>query len=260
MKIVSFNLRCVWNGAVDGKNSFVHRAGFIYEKITAERPDVLAFQEVVPQSLELLKRMLPEYEFYGSKRGEGFVGAEGLYTAFRKDKFSLVSGDIFWLSPTPSVMGSRFENQSECPRVCISVKLRNKKTSETLRVINVHLDHVSDEARKLGMRCLFDYAIDKNATDKQPTVILGDFNAVPTSETMKAAFAEDWLFEVSKIKKGTTWHDFGRVNHKIIDFVFVTEELQKRVKSSVLWKDKTNGIYLSDHYPVCVEFEEKKGV
>ena len=254
MKIVTWNLRCVWKKG-DGINSFVHRAGLIYEKIVAELPDVIAFQEVIPAALELLKRVLPEYEFFGSFREKG-VGKEGLFTAFRKEKFTVAAGDNFWLSPTPYVAGSRFKRQSECPRVCVCVKLRNKTTFETFRVINVHLDHLSDEARKLGLRCIFDYVKSRDAEDMQPTVILGDFNAVSTSETMRSVFAEDWIFEVSNIKKGTTYHGFGKVKNKIIDYVFVTEELKRRAVSSALWKDETSGVYLSDHYPVCVEFEE----
>ena len=54
IKIVTFNLRCVWNG-VDAQNSFVHRAGLIWEKVNEEKPDVIAFQECVPQSVEILK-------------------------------------------------------------------------------------------------------------------------------------------------------------------------------------------------------------
>ena len=56
MKIVTWNLRCQWK-EVDGVNAFIHRAGFIYEKTMQELPDVIAFQEIVPQSLELLQRM-----------------------------------------------------------------------------------------------------------------------------------------------------------------------------------------------------------
>ena len=62
MKIVTFTLRCAWRG--DGINSFIHRAVAIYEKILAEKPTVIAFQEVIPASLEVLKRLLPEYEFF----------------------------------------------------------------------------------------------------------------------------------------------------------------------------------------------------
>ena len=44
MKIVTFNLDCCWDGA-EGINSFIHRAGMIYERINAEKPDIIAFQE-----------------------------------------------------------------------------------------------------------------------------------------------------------------------------------------------------------------------
>ena len=63
VKIVSFNLRCVWKG--DGINAFIFRAGMIYDKIMREMPDVLAFQEMSVDHLKLLQRMLPEYDFCG---------------------------------------------------------------------------------------------------------------------------------------------------------------------------------------------------
>ena len=37
MKIVSFNLRCVWQG--DGINAFIFRAGMIYDKIMRDQAD-----------------------------------------------------------------------------------------------------------------------------------------------------------------------------------------------------------------------------
>ena len=73
MKIVTWNLRCIWSG-YDGIYSFVHRAGIIYDKIMMEMPDVIGFQEVTVDSLQLMKRMLPEYEFFGSFREENFIG------------------------------------------------------------------------------------------------------------------------------------------------------------------------------------------
>ena len=254
MKIVSFNLRCCWRE--DKQNSFVCRAGLIYEKITTERPDIIAFQEVVPQSLELLKRMLPEYEFFGSRREKDFTG-EGVYTAFRKDAYALMASDVFWLSPTPFVTASRFEKQSLCPRICVSTKLRNIKTLETFRVFNLHLDHESDEARRLGLQCVYEYIDRQNGADKQPVVILGDFNATPESETMQSVFALGWLFEASRAISGTTFHDFGRRTDCKIDYIFATEEWKDRVVNAYAWTDEFFGTYLSDHYPICVEFIEK---
>ena len=35
----------------------------------------------------------------------------------------------------------------------------------------------------------------------------------------------------------------------------MSDELAKNVKSVSAWEDEMNGIYLSDHYPVCAELE-----
>lgn len=137
MKLVTFNLSCDWNSC-DGINSFVHRAGMIYDRILEEMPDVLAFQEVIPRSLDFLRRLFPEYEFFGQLRTEHFDG-EGLYTAVRRDTYDATAFEAFWMSPNPYEPGSRFPEQSECPRVCILTDLRNRKTGERLRLLNVHL-------------------------------------------------------------------------------------------------------------------------
>jgi hypothetical protein len=132
MKIVTWNLRCVWMFG-DGVNSFIHRAGMIYQKIESEKPDVIAFQEVVKESLDYLVKLFPEYEFFGSLRSEDYA-YEGLYTAYRKDKFALLRSDIFWLSPEPYKAGSRFEEQSIYPRICVVTELRNKQNNEIFRL------------------------------------------------------------------------------------------------------------------------------
>ncbi len=251
MKIVSFNLRYQWMG--DGANSFVHRAGFIYDKIRKEAPDVIAFQEMTKNALELLKRMLPEYAFYGSMRTANYDG-EGLYTAVKKSAFEIVGGEIFWLSPTPHVAGSRFEKQSPCPRLCVMAEIRNGSDRSTYRVFNVHLDHVSDEARQLGLQCLFTFMDGYDQKHKLPTVLLGDFNAQPDSDTMKTCNARAQIVDVTKEITGT-FHDFGKTENDKIDYVYLSRELEKRVESVCLWEDVHDGIYLSDHYPVCVQLK-----
>ena len=252
IKIVSFNLRCQWMG--DGVNAFVHRVGFIYDKIRNEQPDVIAFQEMKEKFLELLKKMFPEYAFYGSMRTASYDG-EGLYIAVRKETVSMLSTDVFWLSPTPYVAGSRFEKQSTCPRVCVATKLRNLQTNEVFRVIDVPLDHISDEARILGMRCLLSYVEESNARDLLPTVILGDFNATPNSETIREMNAQSAFFEATKCVETTTFHNFGKLDDCKIDYIYVSKEWQNKKISVSLWQDEHEGIYLSDHYPLCATIE-----
>jgi endonuclease/exonuclease/phosphatase family metal-dependent hydrolase len=254
MKIVAWNLRCLWKD-VDGVNAFIHRAGFIYDKIMEEKPSVIAFQEVVPQALELLKRMLPEYEFFGSFRTADY-GQEGLFVAFLKDEFTLLGADSFWMSPTPYVAGSKFAEQSDCSRVCIYTRLLYKKTLEVFNLFDVHLDHISDLAKQLGLEVLFDY-IDRrgDAVNKGKTVILGDFNARRDSKTMEFATSKEWLVDSTK-DVGGTFHDFGREAPRQIDYILVSKELENRIENVSLWKDEHFGIYLSDHYPVVLALKE----
>ena len=250
MKIVSFNLRCPWKN-YDGINDMVHRIGFIYDKIKTEKPSVIAFQEVREEACEALQKILPEYEFFGTLREEGY-SVEGLYTAIRKDGFSFIGNEVFWLSPTPFVVGSRFENQSECSRICLVSKIRNKTTNEVVRVLNVHLDHISDQAKILGLKCVYEFLDEYEKKQKLPSVLLGDFNAQPQDETIQFAKSKEGLFEVTEDIK-ITFHNFGDPNdQRKLDYIFLSNELKDRVQGVELWTDNKDGIYLSDHYPVCL--------
>ena len=139
MKIVTFNIRTRWDN--DGINSFIHRIGLIYEKINEERPEVVAFQEVTEKHIDVLRKIFPDYDFYGSGRLEDRTG-EGLYTAYLKSKFDLVSERVFWLSDTPNVPGSRFKSQSIYPRICVYTLLSDKESKEQFGFYNVHINSI----------------------------------------------------------------------------------------------------------------------
>ena len=254
MKIVSWNLRCVWNSG-DGINAFIHRAGMIYEKIKTEKPDVIAFQEVVKESLEYLTKLFPEYEFFGSFRSADYA-YEGLYTAYRKDIFTLLRSVVFWLSPNPYEAGSRFEDQSPYPRLCVMTELRDKQNNEIFRLYNVHLDHEPNTARLLGLTTVFTHIDNRNELMNAPTVLCGDFNSEPHEEVIQFANSRtDFKDFTSQFE--TTFHDFGRRTACKIDYVFISKDWWGRVEESKLWDDCHEGIYLYDHYPVCVQVQEK---
>lgn len=265
MKIVTYNLRCVYE-KWDGVNSFIHRAGLIYEKINSEKPDIIAFQEVVEKSKILLEKLLPEYIFLGHFREADYTG-EGVFTAIKKDRFEVLGFEDFWLSPTPAIAGSRYENQSDCPRTCLMTQLKDKICGKILRIYNIHLDHISDEARRNGMECVFDYVKKKNAELETAAVILGDFNALPQDGVMKMCdeHANPKFYDVTK-NIAYTYHDYGRCKQKI-DYIYMTKDLSDILKRVYTWNDEcvwhkdiyhgadVPHIYLSDHYPVCAEIE-----
>ncbi len=255
IKILTFNVRCDWNG--DGINSFVYRSGFICDRISEYKPDVIMFQEVNGNLfLDILKKMLPEFEFFGQFRNDDFTG-EGLYTAVRRDRLQALAFESFWISPTPYVPGSRYENQSNCPRVCVVLKLRDIKSGEIFRTFNVHLDYISEEVRISGIKCVLEKAREYAQKHYVPFIIAGDFNAEPSEEAIKICheYKPTGLFEATKDIK-ETFHDFGRRKPgSKIDYIFVTPSIRKNIIDVYAWKDENDGIYLSDHYPICMELD-----
>lgn len=154
MKIVTFNLRC--DNDYDAENRWQFRKGLVLDKLDAEKPDAVGFQEVTPAMGDFLKRWMSEYLFVGCGRDADY-GGENNMVGIRRDRFELMSLETFWLSDTPDVPGSRYENQSECPRVCTHVILRTLDANRLFHLYNTHLDHVSDEARVLGARALMEH-------------------------------------------------------------------------------------------------------
>ncbi len=246
MKIVTFNLRHVYDG--DGINSLAHRAFLIYDKIKEEKPDVVAFQEMREKPLEVFEQLFGnEYIFAGQLREENYSD-EGLYTMIRKESMQLLGLETIWLSPTPYVVASRFENQSEYSRICTQTLVRHKESGQVMNIFNIHLDHISEEARVLGINCAFDFIEEHTKKRSCPLVLLGDFNALPDSETISLC-KERFTDVTGKIE--TTFHDFGRTASKI-DYIFMSDELRNDVKDVKIWDNCENGIYLSDHYPIEV--------
>lgn len=258
MNIVTFNLRYEWQGG-DKENAFIHRAGFIYDKILREKPAVIAFQEVVPQSLTLLRRMLTEYEFFGGMRTERLDG-EGVYFAFLREELTSLGGEVFWLSPTPYLPGSRFEVQSRLPRIGVYLRLAVRASGEILHLMNLHLDYISEEAARLGLTAALDYITARgDGIDRARTVILGDFNVTPESTALAPLAGCDWLYDATAGLSGS-FHDFGRRRNAAgeredakIDYIYLSCALRERVREVSLWQDEDSGIYLSDHYPICLQ-------
>lgn len=248
LKIVSFNIRCVYNAEVDGQNSFIHRAGMIWEKIEKEKPDVVAFQEVTPDILTLLKVLMPDYTFHGHGRLKDYSG-EGLYTAVKNQTVDSLGTEVFWIGPEPNKPESRFAEagQSVCPRICVTSVLKHRKSEKLFRVYNVHLDHKA--ARMEGAQCVLSAIKTDNARIKLPAVLLGDFNDTPESAPVK--LVSETMTDITTEFK-TTFHAYGTWKEDFkIDYIFLSPEWEHCEVKTKLWKDKANGILLSDHYPVC---------
>ncbi len=251
IKIVTYNLRSTWKG--DGINGFIHRAGMIFDKINAELPDIIAFQEVIPKHIKFLKTAFPQYHFTGHGREEGYDG-EGVFTAILKDTMMEIGNETVWISPTPHIIASKFEKQSINSRACHITQVRNRANGHLYRIFNIHLDHEYQEARVLGMKCVLDFVDRKNSELDISTIILGDFNATPQTEEIEIINNHGKYTDITN-HIPFTFHNYGKQQDKI-DYIYVNKDMKNNLKSVYIWDDVDNGIYLSDHYPICAEFEE----
>lgn len=250
MKVVTFNIR--GDFGVDGANDFCHRKPLILQKLAREQPDIIGFQEVLPHMAQWMRQSLPGYDIVGCGREADLTG-EQMTVAFRRGKYQLIEMRTFWLSPTPLTPGTRYPEQSYCPRTVTALLLMESATGQVCRVVNTHLDHEGSVARRLGLEQLLRHLDAVDFLPDAPVVLMGDFNAAPASEELRVLHARpDYADATAGV--GGTFHGFMTVTEpEQIDYIFVkgAKDLQPPVK----WTDAADGVYLSDHYPVCVELQ-----
>lgn len=245
MKLVTFNIRCDFNQ--DGKNSFQFRKPLIVKKIKEEQPDILCFQEVLPHVAAWLKEVLTDYYVVGCGRNEE-LRDEQVTVAYKKSRFNLIAMDTFWMSPEPSVPGSRYEEQSICPRVCTEVLLEDMQEGKVFRLLNLHLDHIGVKARILGLRQVMKKLKEETLFKDAPVIVTGDFNAEPDGEEIKEMASFRNLKNVTE-NIGITYHGFEPEDEpESIDYIYVSQNIC--CQGVEKWQDRQDGVWLSDHFPI----------
>ena len=248
MKIVSFNIR--GDFGVDGANNFDHRKPLILQRIRTSAPDIVGFQAVMPHMAAWLQESFPAYTVVGCGRGADLQG-EQMTVMFRRDRFSLLEMQTFWLSPTPHVPGSRFAEQSHCPRTATALLLLENATGRAFRVVNTHLDHEGSLARQLGLQQVLTHIDHAALLPDVPVVLMGDFNAPPDSPEL-AVMADFPGYVHATANLGTTFHAFmADPDGPQIDYIFLRDF--QTVSKAEKWQDTNGPVCLSDHYPVCVD-------
>jgi endonuclease/exonuclease/phosphatase family metal-dependent hydrolase len=138
--------------------------------------------------------------------------------------------------------------------------LRRKADKQVFWVYNNHLDHISDQARILGIHKVLDRVSGDQQKFAFPVFICGDFNARSDSETIR--YCENYAdFPIVELNKGCglTCHNYGTYKmgdpYDHIDYIYVNKETAANPYTVTVWTDTTDGIWLSDHYPICAEVE-----
>lgn len=245
MKIVTFNIRCDYGQ--DGDNNFCFRKPLILEKLRQERPDIICFQEVLPHVAVWLKEALPEYYVIGCGRSE-VLEDEQAAIAYRRDSMNLIQMETYWLSERPYEPASRYPDQSICPRVTTEAVFQELATKQVFRVANTHLDHEGPLARQQGLRQIMTKLGEAALFSQAPAIVTGDMNAEPDSREMAVMKEYPGYVDVTA-GIGITYHGYMRTEQPCcIDYIFAKGFV---CDSVVKWTDQRDGVFLSDHYPVC---------
>lgn len=250
MKFLTCNIR---RGVCDdGINSFEYRKTYLLDKLLTEKPDIACFQEVMPFVADWLTDSLSDYVVIGCGRTRDLED-EQMTVAFRKDRFSLLNMETFWFSPYPHYPGSRYASMSDWPRTCTEAVLRDKATGELFRVCNLHLDHLYDHAREVSVKQLLEKLRAPESFEKAHIIVTGDFNAEPDEACIQAMSAS---FRDAAAESGATYHGYGMAERPVkIDYIWVQDDLAS--SNLQVWNDCHDGVYLSDHYPLCAELTVK---
>ncbi|MBR4867719.1 MAG: endonuclease/exonuclease/phosphatase family protein [Clostridia bacterium] len=235
----------------DGEQQFMNRVDFLCETLLALDADVIGLQEIKPEMRKAMIERMPGYGFLGSGRDAAHLD-EGAVIAYKQTR--LMPERLFSeiLSPTPHICGSTYGgDQSPCPRVFSSVDFMPIDGGQPFRFMNVHTDHVGENARKLAVMQMQQHYAAQNALRPMPTVVTGDFNALPNTLEIQMMTAQKTFYDLSKDLAGT-FHGYDNepVNEKI-DYIFATHEWQ--VKEIWAPHPKQGNLFFSDHDPIIAD-------
>jgi len=237
------------------------RKEVLMKVILSRKPDIVCTQEVIYESYAYVKAKMKGYMSYGFAGPEMDPYSDGYHLIgknvifWKTGRYELVSSGCYWLSDQPEMGGSKSWGTARA-RHCNWVRLRDRKTGVEFRVLDIHLDHISESARQAQMQMAVREA-SQYASDF-PQVLCGDFNSGIGSVAVQSLHSEGWNDTYEAIhgtgEVGCTAHGFlGPDRYKgtdkkgrRIDFIFSHGPV-KSLDSEIL-KDCINGIYPSDHY------------
>ncbi len=233
--------------------------------IKKQKADLIGFQEVLKGQFLDLKENLKDYFAFGfdgpemDAFKEGYHGIAKNPILFSKKRFELLAASAYWLSETPLKAGSLSWGSARA-RNAVFVRLLDKKTNKEIRLTNLHLDHVSNEAKEGQIKVVLEEAAQYQSDF--PQILTGDFNVGMDSKVYRDVIAAGWKDSYVQVKgnetpEGTT-HGFkgedpNRKKSKKIDFIFLNGPL-KAIDTNII-KDSFKGVLPSDHYFVSAVLE-----
>ena len=180
LNLMSFNIRYENSEDLESR-SWRQRVLGAVKMIQREEPDIIGVQEALHGQAADLWASLPDYEFFGRGRDDGFRGGEYSGIFYQRDRFEADPADCgtFWLSDTPEKIGSRTWG-NDIPRVATWLRLIDRASGRGFYIFNTHWDHKNQPSRERAA-LLIAQRLDARKHPAEPVALIGDFNAIETN-------------------------------------------------------------------------------
>ncbi len=254
--ILMLNTFCI-SDTINYDNSWKNRKEFIIPFILKAGSDIIFFQDLSRNKYNyILHRIDAIYEFIGFNRDDIEDNQYNLI-AYNKNKYTLQKWGRFWLSTTPGVPDSN-DLGNKYPRNCIwaslkkideysclyfNVEMDKNNYSNYPQIIEILLKEITKVMKKnteenfIFLGGIF-YVQDKNDINIKKILDFG-FTEIPFSNTYHGTYGNenknyDYFFYIDRTD-----------SIKITQFSIFTNE-------SIINKNKNS--FISDHYPVKIEY------
>ena len=232
------------------RDAWSGRREVLRQVLGAESPTVLAVQEALPDQAQwVLDSLGPGHRMVGHGR-DARGGDEGTPLFVDTRRVELRGWTQEALSDTPEVHGSRGWGNL-IPRVLLVADLVDRASGRPLRVVNLHLDHLSAAARLASVRRIREVVAQADG----PVVVMGDANAdvgsPPHRKLTRDGLLQD-AWEVAGRRLSPAWttvpgYRAPRIGRRI-DWLLVGGGLS--VDAVGINAHRTEGAAASDHEPV----------
>jgi endonuclease/exonuclease/phosphatase family metal-dependent hydrolase len=239
------------------------RKNIVSKILHVQRADILCLQEVLKSQNDDMKKMFPQFISFGFDGPEmdpipsGYHGIAKNPIMFLKSRYDLISAGTYWLSESPLIGGSKSWDTARA-RHANWVRLMDKKGGTHFRVVNTHLDHLSQNAREKQIALIIEETEQYQASF--PQILTGDFNEDSTNPVISMIRNSGWTDSYVQVhgegEPGFTGHAYKGKAHTSkkgkIDFIFSRGPVKSTAAKII--RDEIGGRYPSDHFFVTSEF------
>ncbi len=251
LTVGSFNVLKIW-----GERSVTHwesRKGGVIAAIRREDPDIVGFQEVqnnrgAPFAPSLQRADLadafPEYGWAGT--GSPYQMPTENPVMYRTRRFAPQEEGWFFLSDAPEELHSMSWGAND-PVSVTWIRLTDLEGGNRLLVLNTHFDHIAIRSKRNGARLIRDFV--REARDAEHVIVLGDFNAFPTSRPLRVIQQAGLRHAVSGSRTGSYHGGRGVTLWPRIDHILISSDLGV-LRSGISYFREPEGTWPSDHFPI----------